>query len=153
MTSTTPGSTCPSGSANPACTAVTTVLIPGLTITTTAGSATTTPGSVVSYTITVTDTGQTSYTGATVTDDLTNVLNDSVYNGDATATSGAVTYASPVLTWTGNLAPGDTRHDHVLDHHRTTPTPATSTWSPRPSRPTRAAPARPAVPTRPAPPS
>ncbi len=109
ITSTTPGSTCPaSGTAPAACTAVVTVLVPGLTITTTAGSATTTPGSVVQYTITVTDTGQTSYTGATVTDDLANVLNDSAYNGDAAATSGAVGYASPVLTWTGNLAPGDT---------------------------------------------
>ena len=109
ITSTTPGSTCPASGAGPAaCTAAVTVLVPGLTITTTAGSATTTPGSVVHYTITVADTGQTSYTGATVTDDLTNVLNDSAYNGDATATSGGVTYAGHILTWTGNLAPGDT---------------------------------------------
>ena len=109
ITSTTPGSTCPaSGAAPAACTAAVTVLVPGLTITTTAGSATTTPGSVVHYTITVADTGQTSYTGATVTDDLANVLNDSAYNGDAAATGGAVTYAGHVLTWTGNLAPGGT---------------------------------------------
>lgn len=84
------------------------MLVPGLTITATSGSPTTTPGSVVHYTITVTNTGQTSYTGATVTDSLANVLNDSVYNGDAGTTNGAVSYVSPVLTWTGNLAPGDT---------------------------------------------
>ncbi len=109
VTSTTPGATCPaSGAAPAACTSIVTVLVPGLTITTTAGSATTTPGSVVHYTIAVADTGQTTYTPATVTDDLANVLNDSAYNGDATATVGAVTYAGPVLTWTGNLDPGGT---------------------------------------------
>ena len=107
--STAPGSTCPaSGAAPPACTAVVTVLIPGLTISKTASSSTTTPGSAVQYTISVANTGQTSYTGATVTDDLTGVLNDAAYNGDAAATVGTVSYVSPVLTWTGNLAPGDT---------------------------------------------
>ena len=109
ITSTTPGSTCPaSGPAPAACTSVVTVLVPGLMITTTAGSATTTPGSVVHYTTTVSDTGQTTYTGATVTDDLTGVLTDAAYNGDAAATAGTVSYASPALTWTGDLAPGGT---------------------------------------------
>ncbi len=109
ITSTTPGSTCPaSGTAPAACTTAVSVLVPGLTISTTASSSTTTPGSAVQYTITVADTGQTSYTGVAVTDDLTNILNDSVYNGDAAATTGSVAYASPTLTWTGNLAPGDT---------------------------------------------
>ncbi len=109
ITSTTPGSTCPaSGVAPAACTATVTVLIPGLTITKTADSSTTTPGATVQYTITVADTGQTSFAGATVTDDLTNVLDDSAYDGDATATIGTVGYASPVLTWTGDLAPADT---------------------------------------------
>jgi hypothetical protein len=73
-----------------------------------ADSATTTPGSVVGYAITVTDTGQTPYAPATVTADLANVLNDAAYNGDAAATSGAVAYAGHILTWTGDLAPGDT---------------------------------------------
>ena len=60
------------------------------------------------YTITAADTGQTPYTGVTVTDDLTSVLDDAAYNGDAAATTGAVAYASPALTWTGDLSPGDT---------------------------------------------
>jgi hypothetical protein len=60
----------------------------------------------VGYTITVTDSGQTPYTGATVTDSLSGVLGDAAYNGDAAATAGTVSYASPVLTWTGNLAVG-----------------------------------------------
>ena len=66
ITSATPGSTCPaSGAAPAACTATVTILVPGLTITTTADLSTTTPGSIVHYTITVADTGQTPYAGAT----------------------------------------------------------------------------------------
>ena len=44
-----------------------------LTIVNTANVSTTTPGSTVAYTITITNTGQTSYTGATVTDPLAGV--------------------------------------------------------------------------------
>jgi len=106
VTSATPGSTCPASGPSAACSSSVTVLIPALTITKTASVSTTTPGSVVQYTITVLNTGQTSYQGATVTDDLTSVLSDAAYNGDATASVGAVSYASPVLSWTGALAPG-----------------------------------------------
>jgi uncharacterized repeat protein (TIGR01451 family) len=108
VTSTDPGSTCPSDSPAPDCTATVTDLIPALTITKTASTTATTPGSTVDYTITVDDTGQTPYTAATVTDDLTHVLGDAAYNHDAAATAGTVSYASPVLTWTGDLAPGAT---------------------------------------------
>ena len=109
LTSTTPGSTCPaSGPAPAACSTTVTVLIPALTITKTADVSTTTPGSAVHYTIAVADTGQTPYTGATVTDNLTGVLDDAAYDGNATATTGTVSYARPVLTWTGDLTPGDT---------------------------------------------
>ena len=110
LTSTTPGVSCPaSGTAPAACTAAVTVLVPALTITKTANVATTTPGSVVQYTITVADTGQTPYTGATVTDNLTGVLGNAAYNGDAAATTtGTASYASPALMWTGSLTPGGT---------------------------------------------
>ena len=106
--STAPGSTCPPSGPAPACSTVVTDLIPALTITKTASVSTVTPGSPVAYTITVADTGQTPYTGATVTDDLTGVLDDAAYNGDAAATTGTVSYAAPVLTWTGDMAPGGT---------------------------------------------
>ncbi len=59
------------------------VLTPALTITKTASTTTATPGSTVSYTITVTNTGQVPYTGASVTDPLTGVLDDAAYNGNA----------------------------------------------------------------------
>jgi uncharacterized repeat protein (TIGR01451 family) len=84
------------------------VLVPALTITKTAAVSTATPGSTVGFTITVDDTGQTPYTGASVTDALTGVLPDAAYNNDATASSGSVSFASPVLTWTGDLTPGQT---------------------------------------------
>ncbi len=52
------------------------VLTPKLSITKPANVATANPGNVVSYQITVTDSGQTSYTPAIVTDDLSGVLDD-----------------------------------------------------------------------------
>ena len=53
----------------------------------------------------MTNSGQTAYTGATFTDPLTGVLANAVYNANAAATAGTVSYTSPNLTWTGNLAP------------------------------------------------
>ena len=82
--------------------------VPALTITKTASVATATPGSTVGYTITVDNTGQTPYNGASVTDSLTGVLDDATYNNNAAASTGTVSYASPVLTWTGDLATGET---------------------------------------------
>jgi uncharacterized repeat protein (TIGR01451 family) len=102
------GSNCAAGRTDPPCTSTVTVLAPRLTITITADVPTTTPGSTVRYTVTVADTGQTPYTGAVVTDDLTNVVDQAAYNHDATATAGVISYAGPILTWTGRLAPGAT---------------------------------------------
>ena len=105
--------------------------------------ATTTPGSAVQYTITVADTGQTPYTGATVTDDLTGVLGRAAYNGDAAATTGTASYASPVLTWTGDLAPGDTA---TITYSVTVNNPETGTTTPDQHRDLDRAPAAPARP-------
>ena len=84
------------------------VLIPGLTIVKTANTSVAVPGTVIGYTVTITDSGQTPYTGAVVTDSLAGTANDAVYDGDAAATAGRVSYASPILTWTGSLSPGGT---------------------------------------------
>ncbi|MGP0025939.1 MAG: beta strand repeat-containing protein, partial [Streptosporangiaceae bacterium] len=106
VTSATAGSNCAAGSIDGRCSVTVVVLVPGLTIAQTASPGTATPGSVVRYTVTVTNSGQTTYTGATFTDPLGGVLDDAAYNGDAAATAGTASFASPVLTWTGNLAPG-----------------------------------------------
>ena len=135
VTSADAGSTCPPGTTSSPCQLTVPVLTPALTIVKTASTATAVPGQTVTYTITVTDSGQTPYTGATFTDDLTGALDDAAYNGDAAATAGSVSYAAPVLTWTGDLAPGASRPSPTPSPS-TTPTPAT-TCSPTPSpRPT-----------------
>ncbi|WP_410816491.1 putative Ig domain-containing protein [Micromonospora sp. 050-3] len=104
--STAPGNNCPSGGTDPACTATVTILIPALTVLKTADRASTVPGGTVGYTITVTNAGETPYTGASVTDSLAGLLADAAYNGDASASSGLVSYSAPTLTWTGDLAIG-----------------------------------------------
>jgi uncharacterized repeat protein (TIGR01451 family) len=108
LTTAAPGSNCPSGGTDPRCTVTVNVLIPGLTIVKTANVPATTPGSVVRFTVTVTDSGQTPYSGAVVTGSLAGMANDAVYDGDAAATAGSLSYAAPVLTWTGSLSPGGT---------------------------------------------
>jgi uncharacterized repeat protein (TIGR01451 family) len=105
------GSSCPPGTTASPCQLTVPVLTPALTIvkaaTTTSGSnAVANPGGVVSYTITVTNTGQVPYTAASFTDPLSGVLDDAAYNNNAAATAGTVTYASATLSWTGDLAVG-----------------------------------------------
>ena len=90
--------------------------VSGLTIVKTANVSTVAPGGTVAYTVTVTNSGQTAYTGATFTDPLTSVLANAVYNANAAATAGTVSYTSPNLTWTGNLAVGAVRDHHLLGH-------------------------------------
>ncbi len=96
ITSATAGSNCASGSTDPRCASTVTVLVPGLTIAVSANTGTATPGSVVQYTVTVTNSGQTAYTGAAFSDSLSGLLDDASYNGNAAATAGTVGYASPV---------------------------------------------------------
>ena len=61
------------------------------------------------YTVSADNTGQTADTGVSFTASLAGVLDDAAYNGDAAATAGTVSFASPNLTWTGTLAAGAPR--------------------------------------------
>jgi uncharacterized repeat protein (TIGR01451 family) len=72
----------------------------------TASTSSVVAGAPVTYTITITNTASTAYRGVTVTDPLTGVLDDAVYNANATATSGTVSYLAATIGWTGNLAAG-----------------------------------------------
>ncbi len=108
LVSTAPGNNCPSGGTDPRCTAYLPVLVPQLTVTKTANVTFVVPGGTAGYTITIANSGQTPYAGASITDSLVGVLDDATYNADATASSGAVAYAAPTLTWTGDLAVGAT---------------------------------------------
>ena len=64
------GSNCPAGGTDPRCSTTVTVLVPALSIVQSANATSAVPGQVIGYTLTVTNTGQTPYTGATVTDIL-----------------------------------------------------------------------------------
>ncbi len=72
------------------------------------------PGDTVTYTVTLTNTGTGAFTAgnpARLVDDLTGVLDDGTYQGDAAATVdggavGAPTYAAPRISWSGPLAAG-----------------------------------------------
>ncbi len=72
-----------------------------MAINNTASVATTTPGSVVRYTSTFTNTGQAPYTGITISSNISDVLDDATPNGDQTATSGTLTLTGTGISWTG----------------------------------------------------
>lgn len=80
--------------------------VAGYSISKTASTATAKPGDVVTYTITVRNTGEVAYTRAapaTFTDDISNVLVRANYNNDAT---GGATFARPNLSWSGAVPVG-----------------------------------------------
>ncbi len=95
-----------------------TVLNPALSVGKTSdATADTRPGDVVTYTVTATNTGTGDYTAgtpATLTDDLSGVLDDAEFNNDATVSfSDGSTSAQPALTgtsltWSGPLKVGET---------------------------------------------
>ncbi|WP_344751679.1 beta strand repeat-containing protein [Gryllotalpicola koreensis] len=81
---------------------------PSFTVTKTADATEVNSGETVHYTVTVKNTGSVDYTDAnpaSFTDDLSSVLDDASYNGDAT---GGASYAAPTLSWSGALAAGAT---------------------------------------------
>ncbi|MFG2909494.1 IPT/TIG domain-containing protein [Kitasatospora sp. NPDC048286] len=65
-------------------------------------------GDKVTYTVTVAQRGTGEVRGATVTGDLSKVLDDAAYNGDVKATSGTAEVKDGKLTWTGDLPQGGT---------------------------------------------
>nr|BFE51512.1 DUF11 domain-containing protein [Saccharothrix mutabilis subsp. capreolus] len=108
------------------------------------------PGDTVTYTVTVTNTGQAQVSGASITDDLSGVVDDATF-GTATATTGSATFTAPTLTWTGDLPVGGSATitytvtvnnpvtgDGHLDNTATNTTPAS-----RPNRPPRPRPPSP----------
>ncbi|MFD6415500.1 GEVED domain-containing protein [Streptomyces sp. NPDC060194] len=104
VTTDVPGGPCPAGGTDPDC--GTTTDLPALKIEKTADTARPRPGDTVTYTVTVENDGKAAYPGATFTDDLSALLDDAEYQGDAAATSGEVAYADRKLTWEGDLAEG-----------------------------------------------
>lgn len=67
------------------------------------------PGGTVSYAVKVTNKGTAAEEHAEFNDDLSDVIDDAHYNGDAHADAGKVTYHRPMLNWSGPVAAGQTR--------------------------------------------
>lgn len=86
-----------------------TAVTPSYTVSKAVGSAATSPGGTVTYAVTVTNTGSVDYTTdapASFTDDLSGMLDDASYNGDA---SGGASVTGSTLSWSGPLAVGATQ--------------------------------------------
>ena len=85
--------------------------LPAVHIAKSASVSSTTAGGVVEYTVQLTNTGEVDLPlgdPATFTDDLTGVLDDARYQGDARADTGTVDVTGTTLSWTGALAAGAT---------------------------------------------
>lgn len=76
----------------------------------TSATSETREGDTVWYTVTATNTGGSDYTAAdpaVVLDDMTGLLDDASYNGDAGSTRpGALSFTAPQLNWSGALSVG-----------------------------------------------
>ncbi len=79
-----------------------------LTIVNSAGASSTTPGSVVRFTATFTNSGQVALHGITIASNITDVVDDATPNGDQTATSGTLSLTATGISWTGNIPVGGT---------------------------------------------
>lgn len=64
-------------------------------------------GTAIEYTVEIIHIGVATLAGVTVTDDLSDVLDDATWAGPASATAGTATLFGTSLTWTGDLAPSD----------------------------------------------
>jgi uncharacterized repeat protein (TIGR01451 family) len=100
-----PGSNCATGT-DSRCGSAVTVVVPALTITKAVDTSVVVAGGTVHYTIMATNNGAANYPSTTLSDSLAGVLDDATYNGDATATVGALSYSDGMLSWTGGLAVG-----------------------------------------------
>ncbi len=100
----------PEDCVDPAC-ATTETPLAALDISKTVDQSSVAPGSTVSYTVTITNSGNADILDidpAIVTDDLSDVLDDATYRDDAAADTGTVELTGSTLTWTGGLAAGET---------------------------------------------
>ncbi|MFI6317805.1 CshA/CshB family fibrillar adhesin-related protein [Nonomuraea sp. NPDC050556] len=85
---------------------------PELVVAKTAQPRSVRPGGRIAYTFRVSNIGGAAAKGVEATDDLSKALAGARYNGDATASRGAVSAALPELVWSGDLAAGQSATVH-----------------------------------------
>ncbi|WP_276968010.1 hypothetical protein [Desertimonas flava] len=84
---------------------------PELTVSKVVSATTVQPNGTLTYTVTVTNSGNVDFTEAdpaVAVDDLTDVLDDATWLDTASASSGSLSFTAPTLTWSGPLAVGET---------------------------------------------
>ncbi|MEU8893552.1 SpaA isopeptide-forming pilin-related protein [Streptomyces sp. NPDC048442] len=91
------GSTCPPGSTDPEC--ISEVKVQQMKISKTSTPATVHPGEDITYTVRITNTGETDITNPAADDDLSQVLANATDNRDATADRGTVRVVGSTLVW------------------------------------------------------
>ncbi|MGC5411591.1 DUF7507 domain-containing protein, partial [Streptomyces sp. DT225] len=64
------------------------------------------PGDAVTYTVTATNSGETTLSPAHLTDDLSGVLDDASLTAGPTASTGTAQVTGDTLDWSGELTPG-----------------------------------------------
>jgi hypothetical protein len=106
VTSTAIGSNCPAGNTDPRC--ASTVTVSKLIINSTANVSSATPGSVVAYTTTLTNAGQTPYFGISMSANGSGLADDATGSGDQAASSGTLSLGSAGVVWTGDIPVGAT---------------------------------------------
>ncbi|MEU7583671.1 hypothetical protein AB0B50_39540 [Streptomyces sp. NPDC041068] len=84
------------------------VPVPDLEVTKTASPAKVKPGEKLTYTVSAKNISKLPYPGAKFSDDLSGNLDDAVYNNDAKASTGTVSYTKPKIGYVGDIAPGQT---------------------------------------------
>ncbi|MEW2389583.1 isopeptide-forming domain-containing fimbrial protein [Streptomyces venezuelae] len=99
------GSTCSERSGDPDCREVTPLA--ELKVEKSSSAELAAKGRKITYTITIENTGTADYDGASLTDDLSDVLDDADWNDDARASRGSADFDRPKLTWTGDVAEGE----------------------------------------------
>ena len=95
-----------------------TVAVGPLVIDATANASTVAQGATLGYTITITNTAASAYSGVTFSVPLSDVLDDAVYNGDAAATSGTVSLPRADADLDREPGGGRRRHHHLLGHRQ-----------------------------------
>jgi uncharacterized repeat protein (TIGR01451 family)/MYXO-CTERM domain-containing protein len=92
--------------------AITEMPLPGLYVTKAVDKTAASAGDTLTFTVTMSNTGNVDFTAgdpAVLTDDLSGVLDDAAWGGDAIADlDGDLTYADQVLRWSGELRVGAT---------------------------------------------